>query len=171
MNRPPVPVTHPGIQHPNNTRKENLPQVKGASAFHELKFLQADQRRAQWLCLSQLTLILFQAKEADKHCDTACQRMLNNYYLLCASIFCHHCHSAYPPHSENQWLGYCQPAAPENTTQSRETAEFPSWNEERGTAVIWILKVWNKLWRWWLSQYLGSRNRSLALSLNPTCTT
>lgn len=72
-----VSDTPGNVDIPTTSEKKIFLRSKGLMLFMTSNFSQADQRRAQWLCSSQLTLILFQAKEADKHCDTACQRMLN----------------------------------------------------------------------------------------------
>lgn len=151
--------------------KKTFLRSKGLLLSMNSNSSQADKRRAQWLCLSQLTLILFQAKEADKHCDTACQRMLNKllsslrFHLLLPLSLCIPITQEEPV---TRLLSTCS-TWEHYSEQGECSISFVKWG--KGDSCNRILKVWNQLWRWWLSQYLGGRSRSLALSLNSTCTT
>lgn len=186
MNRLPVPVTHPGIWHPrqcrypNNITKENLSQVKGASAFHELRFL------TSWSEKSAVTLL------KSTHFDSLPRQRSWQALWHClpedaqrTTIF-----SALPSSAIDGVRalshGTAEGQITQHTVRTSATADpqhlrtplgagrlqhFLHEMRKEGTVIIRVLKVWNKLWTWWLSQYLGGRSRRRALSLKPTRTT
>lgn len=157
MNRLPVPVTHPGIWHhrqcryPNNIRKENLPQVKGASAFHELRCLTSWSEKSTVTLLKSAhfdSLPRQRSWQALWHCLPEDAQQITIFSALPSSAIdgvralSHGTAEGtdHLSHSKNQWLCYCRSTASENTTRSRETAAFPSWNEERGDSYNTNLK-------------------------------
>lgn len=144
---------YPGIQHPtwciysSNNRKENLLQVKGASTFHELKFLTSWSKRMQWPCLSQLTLTLFWAKTRWQtlwHFLPQDAQQITVFSVLPPSAIdggkstvtqnCRGDRAPLPslctPHTLSLLLSTTCGAW--QHARSWETAAFPSWNDESG---------------------------------------
>lgn len=169
-------------RYPNNIRKENLSQVKGASAFHELRFL------TSWSEKSAVTLL------KSTHFDFRPRQRSWQALWHClpedaqrTTIF-----SALPSSAIDGVRALSHGTAEGQITQHTvRTSDYATADPQHlrtplgagrlqhflhemrkeGTAIIRILKVWNKLWTWWLSQYLGGRSRRLPMSLEPTCTT